>query len=156
MEFKGDPKVIDILNRCLKLELSAMNQYLYSAAQCRNLGYTEMAEHYDKEFAEEQKHATRDLTRILFLGGKPEMQGDAATLHADLPAMLKGDLEMEILASTTYNEAVETAGDAGDSVSRKLAESIAEEEEESIDWLQSQLGILAKVGEPIYLMEQVG
>ena len=154
---KGDPQVIAHLNAQLKLELTAINQYFLHARMLKNWGFERMAKHEYEESIEEMKHADKLVERVLTLGGLPNLQdlgklliGESAveTLHCDL----KVELESQVHLKT----AVAHAETVRDYVSRELFEDILADTEAHIDHLETQIELVAKVGEPNFLQTQVG
>jgi len=154
---KGNAKVIVLLNGQLQAELMANQQYMVHAGMQANWGYTKLAEHSVKEALEESIHARRLIDRILFLEGEPEvgMKLDV-TIAADVPAQHKADLKAEIDAVKTYNAAASEALAVGDNASRDLFASILHDEEDHVNWLETQLGLIEELGLEVYLAEQIG
>ncbi len=149
---KGDPKVIDYLNKVLGNELIAINQYFLHAKIYKDWGLKELGEHEYHESIDEMKHADALTERILFLEGLPNMQDLGKLLIGEnTEEMLKCDLKLEMIAHADLKEAVAYCESVGDYVSRELFENIMESEEEHIDWLETQLGLVDKVGIQNYL-----
>ena len=154
---KGDIKVIEHLNKALYNELIAINQYFLHARMYRNWGLKELAEHEYKESIDEMKHADRLIERILFLDGLPNLQNLGKLLIGESPReVLDCDLRLEMLAVPDLKAAIVYCEQAGDFVSRELFESILESEEEHIDWLETQLGLIGRLGEAVYLQSKIG
>jgi bacterioferritin len=154
---KGDAKVIEHLNKALYNELVAINQYFLHARMYRNWGLKELGEHEYKESIDEMKHADRLIERILFLEGLPNLQNLGRLLIGETPAeALACDLKLEMLAVPDLKVAIAHAEAVGDYVSRELFESILESEEEHIDWLETQLALIARIGEAAYLQTKLG
>lgn len=153
---KGDAKVIEYLNKALRNELTAINQYFLHARMYENWGFNELNEHEYHESIDEMKHADALIKRILFLEGLPNLQ-DLGKLHiGENPReMLKCDLQLEQEAVPLLREAIAHCESVSDYVSRELFESILESEEEHIDWLETQLELLDKVGEQNYLQSKL-
>jgi len=153
---KGHPKVIEHLNKVLFNELTAINQYFLHARMYRNWGYKELAEHEYKESIDEMKHADRLIERILFLDGLPNLQTLGKLLIGESPKeVLASDLRLEMLAVPDLKAAIADCEQLADYVSRELFESILESEEEHIDWLETQLGLVDRLGEVPYLQTKI-
>ena len=153
---KGDNKVIDFLNRALKNELTAINQYFLHARMYENWGLNELNVHEYQESVDEMKHADALIKRILFLDGLPNLQ-DMAKLRVgeNTQEMLKCDLELEKDAVPLLREAIAHCESCSDYVSRELFEDILASEEDHIDWLETQLELIDKVGIGNYLQSKM-
>jgi bacterioferritin len=148
---KGDPKVIDYLNRALKLELTTVNQYFLHARLLRHWGFGKLAERVYKESIDEMKHADELIERILFLEGLPNVQDlDKVFIGETVKETLECDLKAEKRAHPLYVEAIAHFEKAPDFVSRGLMAKILKSEEEHIDFLETQLELIAKLGEALY------
>ena len=149
---KGDAKVIELLNTVLANELIAINQYFLHARMYKDWGLTELGEHEYHESIDEMKHADVLIERILFLEGLPNLQTQGR-LHIGkhTKEMLECDLELEHVAHADLKAAIEHCESIRDFVSRQLFLDIMEAEEEHIDWLETQLGLIVKMGIENYL-----
>ncbi len=153
---QGDKKVIQHLNTVLKNELTAINQYFCHAKMYDNWGLEELAEKEKKESIDEMKHADDLIERILFLEGLPNLQ-DLGKLYIgeDTKEMLECDLRLEMESAPTLRDAVEYSESIKDYVSRDLFQDILEEEEEHIDWLETQLDLIDRIGLENYQTEKM-
>jgi bacterioferritin len=153
---KGDSAVIDALNDLLTAELTAINQYFVHAKMCSNWGYKKLAAKKRQESMEEMKHADSVIERILFLDGVPNMQRLYPVRVGEEPIeQHRLDLAVEVEAHERLNKAIALAVSRSDNGTRDLLESILKAEEDSIDWLESQLHIVDEIGRERYLAEQI-
>ena len=154
---KGDPKVIEHLNKALYNELIAINQYFLHARMFKNWGLKELADHEYHESIDEMKHADKLIERILFLDGIPNLQNLGKLFIGESPVeALECDLRLEYLAVPDLKAAIAHSESVGDYVSRELFEDILESEEEHIDWLETQLGLVERLGLQNWLQTKVG
>jgi bacterioferritin len=153
---KGDTKVIEHLNKVLYNELTAINQYFLHARMHRNWGFKELAEHEYKESIDEMKHADRLIERILFLDGLPNLQHLGKLLIGERPEeALNCDLALEMQAIPDLKAAIAHCEQVGDYISRELFEDILESEEEHVDWLETQIGLIQRIGVAPYLQTKL-
>ena len=153
---QGDKQVIQFLNQVLTNELTAINQYFLHAKMFRHWGFKKLAEHEHAESIDEMKHADRLIERILFLEGLPNLQQLNKLLVGETAEeCIQCDLDLENAAYPPLKTAIAHCESVGDFVSRELFEAILESEEEHIDWLETQLELIGKVGLPNYLQSQM-
>lgn len=154
---KGDQDVIDAMNAGLTIELTAINQYFIQAKMCKDWGFNALAKHFYDESIEEMKHAEYLIDRILFLEGVPEIaRYDPIRVGTDVKAQLENSLKLEVGAVTTYNEGIQLAMSRKDAGSKEIMERILVESEESVDWTETQLHLIEKMGIELYLSSQLG
>jgi len=153
---KGKPEVLEVLSEMLKEELSAINQYMLHAEMCENWGYRRLSGLTKKQSIGEMKHAEAIMERILFLEGLPRMDElGKITIGKDVPQQLKNDLALEKGAVAAYNKAVELCRKAGDNATADFLKEILKDEEEHVDYLETQLSLIDQLTLPIYLTEQM-
>lgn len=153
---KGDPNIIRLLNAQLTNELSAVNQYFLHARMYQHWGFTKLGKKEYDESIGEMKHADKLIDRILMLDGLPNLQALHKLLIGEATQeMLECDLKLERAAQLTVKEGIAASEIAGDYVSRDLFLMILEDTEEHIDWLETQLDIIAKIGIQNYLQSQL-
>ena len=154
---QGDPGVIAHLNKVLRNELTAINQYFLHARMFDNWGFERLGEHERHESIDEMKHADRLIERILFLEGLPNLQDlGRLGIGETVPECLNADLRLESAARTDLVAAVAACEAAQDYVSREIAVDILEDAESHIDFLETEISLLERVGEQNYLQTQIG
>ncbi len=153
---KGKPEVIEILSKMLKEELGALNQYMMHAEMQNNWGFTRLYKETKKQSIGEMKHAEELMERILFLEGTPNL-ADLPKLNIgkDVRQQLTNDLNLEKNAVAEYNAAVAAARRAGDIVSAALLEELLHDEEDHVDYIETQLGLIEQLGLENYLAQQL-
>jgi len=149
---KGDPKVIEYLNKGLRSELTAINQYWIHYRLLDDWGYLDLAKKWRAESIEEMQHADLLIKRILFLEGLPNLQElEKLLIGETVKEILENDLKLEIAGAKHYREAVEYADSVRDYVSRDLFSKILADEEHHIDYLETQLELFKQIGEQNYI-----
>ena len=153
---QGNPAVLQTLNDLLRLELTAVHQYLLHAEAMGNWGYERLHHKVGDEVNDELGHARRLAARILFLDGKPNVQ-DLGTVHpgASVEEMFRLDLDVERTANEALNRAIEQCRSVGDNGTVELLEQMLEDTEEHRHWIESQLTLIAQIGAAGYLAEQL-
>jgi bacterioferritin len=154
---KGDPKVIEYLNRGLRHELAAINQYWLHYRLLDNWGFRSLAKQWRKESIEEMEHADKIVGRIIFLEGFPNMQViDPLRIGQNVKEVLDCDLQAEHSARNLYQEAATHCHSVKDYVTRDLFEKLMHDEEEHIDFLETQIDLVAKLGVELYSQHHIG
>jgi bacterioferritin len=153
---KGSAKVIEELNKALREELTAINQYFLHAEMCENWGYERLSEYIKMQSIGEMKHAEALMERILFLDGSPTMKPLELTVGKNVQEMLQSDLDLEIGAVKEYNAAILVAVAEKDNGSRDLFVQLLKDEESHVDWLEAQMHQIKELGYERYLTMQMG
>ena len=153
---QGSPKVITLLNEVLTGELTAINQYFIHAKMCANWGFMRLAKKIRDESIDEMKHADELIERILYFDGLPNLQRlGKVNVGETVKEQMELDLELEKAALTRLNDGIVLCRDELDDEARALLEKILVDEEHHADWLETQLGLIAQLGETAYLAEQL-
>ena len=153
---KGDPQIIEWLNQALKAELTAINQYFLHSRMYEDWGFDRLAKKLYQESIEEMQHADLIIKRILLLEGLPNLQDLGRLRIGETPKeALECDLALELDAVPMYRDAVEYAEKCRDYVSRDLFQSILDDEEHHVDWIETQLNLIEKIGEKNYFQTQM-
>jgi bacterioferritin len=154
---KGDSRVIEYLNKALRHELTAINQYWLHYRLLDNWGYKDLASKWRKESIEEMQHADKLVARIIFLDGFPNLQVlDPLHIGQTVKEVLDCDLATEISARALYEEAATYCHSSKDYVTRDLFEGLMADEEDHIDFLETQLDLVAKLGLELYAQHHIG
>jgi bacterioferritin len=153
---KGDARVIAKLNEALREELTAINQYFVHAEMLHNWGFNRLGKYIRKQSIDEMKHAEALLERVLFLDGVPTMEPLALTIGQNVRHQFQNDLDLELKAVVSYNEAVAIAREARDNSSSELFERLLRDEEGHVDFLEAQLQLIEQIGYERYLSQQLG
>ncbi|TMJ72440.1 MAG: bacterioferritin [Alphaproteobacteria bacterium] len=154
---QGDARVIEFLNRGLRHELAAINQYWLHYRLLDNWGYRALAKKWRQESIEEMQHADKIVQRIIFLDGFPNMQViDPLRIGQNVREVLDCDLAAEMSARALYQEAATHCHAVKDYVTRDLFEELMHDEEEHIDYLETQLDLVAKLGLELYAQHHIG
>ncbi|WP_428264062.1 bacterioferritin [Haliangium sp.] len=153
---QGSDKVISMLNEVLTGELTAVNQYWVHARMCQNWGYERLWHKIRAEAIDEMKHADELVARVLYLEGMPNLQRLGNILVGQtVPEQLQLDLDLETAALARLRDGIELCNKEGDHGSREMLEHILVSEEEHVDWLEAQLGLIKQIGEAHYLAQQI-
>ena len=153
---KGNDEVVEVLQDVLCAELTAINQYFIHARMNQNWGYKKLAAFIQKESIEEMRHAQEVIDRILYFDGVPNMQKYMKiNVGKTVPEQFKLDVAVEYDAVARLNKGIELTRAQGDNGTRALLETILKDEEEHIDWLEAQLGMVEEIGAQNYLAQQM-
>ncbi len=153
---QGNQQIIDALNDGLTIELTAINQYFVQAKMCKNWGLHRLGEKHYHEAIEEMKHAEQLIDRIIFLEGVPEIaRHDVIRVGTHVKEQLENDLALELNGVKTYNKGIMLCIEQSDGGSREVMERLLVESEEHVDWVESQLDLIEKLGIENYLVTQV-
>ncbi len=150
------PEIIEFLNEALRAELTAINQYFTHSKMCENWGWGKLAAKFRSDSIEEMHDAEKIMDRILLLGGQPN-PSKLGTVKVGLtvPEQLDNDMELEIAAIDRYGKGIELAMDKGDVGTRELLEGLLIEEEQHLDWIETQKSIIDEIGLESYLQSQI-
>jgi len=153
---RGDPAIINALNEILTSELTGINQYFIHHKMCANWGYAKLSKKKRSESIDEMKHADRVIERILYLEGVPNMQRmNPVRVGEDPIEQHQLDLALEVDAVDRLNKGVALAREKGDNGTRDLLEAILKDEEESVDWHETQLHLVKEIGKERYLAQMI-
>ncbi|MGH9225719.1 MAG: bacterioferritin [Acidimicrobiales bacterium] len=153
---QSDPAVLELLNECLTAELTAVNQYFADYKMCENWGYGRLAAKFREDSIDEMRDAESLIGRILYFDGVPNLQRlGSVRVGETVPEKLALALDVEKEAIARLNAGVALCVDKGDNGTRQLLEGILEGEEEHADWLETQLALIATIGEALYLAQQM-
>jgi bacterioferritin len=153
---QAPPQIIELLNEVLTAELTAVNQYFGHSRMQKNWGFERLAEHSYDESIDEMKHADSLIERILYLEGMPNLQRlGSVRLGEDPIEQLRLDLELEREAVARFNRGIVLAVELSDNGTRSLLEHMLRSEEEHVDWLETQLDAVERLGTELYLSQQL-
>ena len=152
----GDPEIIEFLNEVLTAELTAINQYFIHAKMNENWGYQRLAKKLYDESIDEMRDAEKVIERILYLEGVPNLQRyGSVAVGETVPEQFELDLQTEVAAVERYNRGIALAVAKGDNGTRELLESRLTDEEEHLDWIETQLRVVSEIGLENYLAQQL-
>ena len=152
---RGHEKVIAQLNEALREELTAINQYFLHAEMCHNWGYHRLGAYIKKQSIDEMKHAEKLIERLLFLDAVPKMDYLPLNIGQSVRAQLEADLKLEVSAVTMYNKSIQVSREAGDDTSADLFRILLKDEEDHVDWIETQMHQIKEIGYERYLTTQV-
>jgi bacterioferritin len=154
---KGNAKVIAVLNQALQEELLAINQYFLHSEMCENWKYEALAKYIKKQSIDEMKHAEKLIERLLFLDATPTVTGPASLkIGKTVKEQIASDLELELGAVKLYNDAIKVSRAESDNATAEFFQGILKDEEDHVDWLESQLHLIEEIGYERYLSMQMG
>ena len=154
---KGDAKVVALLNQVLRKELTGINQYFLHAKMCENWGYKALARHAREESIDEMKHADKVMERILFLEGLPNFQKlSPLRIGETVPEQFRCDMKIEQEAIDRLRRGIEYMRSVGDVTSANIFEEILADEEHHIDYLETQLDLISRIGIELYTQKHIG
>ncbi len=153
---RGNPHVLEQLNRALREELTAINQYFLHSEMSENWGYDKYSKSVKKQSIGEMRHAEALMERILFLDGAPSMEPMSLSVGKNVKEMIEADLKLELDAVALYNEAIRIAVENKDNGSRDLLVKLLKDEEDHVDWLEAQIHQIKEIGYERYLITQTG
>jgi bacterioferritin len=152
---KGNPQLVKKLNDLLREELTGISQYMVHSEMCDNWGYERLHKSVEARAIQEMKHAERLIGRIIFLDGAPTVSElNPIRIGPDVPKQIQNDLDAELGAVRSYNEAIRLAAEVGDGATKELLDHILTDEDEHVDWLEEQLDQIAQMGLAMYLSVQ--
>jgi bacterioferritin len=152
---KGNKKLLDTLNGLLADELTAINQYMVHSEMCDNWGYQRLHKKVEGRAVQEMKHAEKLIARVLFLEGTPIVSKlNDIHIGADVPKQLANDLAAEMVAVRGYNEAIKLACEVKDNATREMLQSILQDEDDHVNWIEEQQDQISQMGVQLYLAEQ--
>jgi bacterioferritin len=151
---QGNEHVLEHLNRALRDELTAINQYFLHSEMSENWGYDRYAKLIKKQSIDEMRHAEALMERILFLDGTPSMEPMSLSIGRNIKEMVEADLKLELGAVASYNEAIRVSVENKDNGSRDLFVRLLKDEEGHVDWLEAQLHQIKEIGFERYLINQ--
>ena len=153
---KGDAEIVEVLNECLTAELTAINQYFVDSKMCEDWGYERLAHRFRQDSLDEMRDAETLIDRILYLEGVPNLQRlGTVAVGETVGEKLRAALDLEVAAVERLNRGIALCTGRGDNGSRELLQGILEGEEEHADWLETQLALVAQIGEANYLAQQL-
>ena len=151
---RGNAAVIEQLNKALKEELTAINQYFLHAEMCHSWGYHKLGGYIKKQSIDEMRHAEKLIERLLFLDATPKMEYLDLNIGSNVKGQLEADLKLEVNAVEMYNKAIQVSREAGDDASRELFSFLLKDEEMHVDWLEAQVHQIKEMGYERYLSNQ--